>query len=122
VDQYTHEFSGGMRQRAMIAMALSCHPKLVIADEPTTALDVTVQAQVLELLATLQKRLSIGLLFITHDLRVAAQICDRIAVMQRGRIVECGPPSQIFDAPQHEYTRLLISSIPGQGWEGPRHD
>ena len=112
VDQYPHEFSGGMRQRAMIAMALSNEPKLLIADEPTTALDVTVQAQILALLADLQKRLGTAIIIITHDLGVVAEIADEIAVMYAGRIVERGTAQQIFDAPQHPYTWGLLKSIP----------
>jgi peptide/nickel transport system ATP-binding protein len=112
VDQYPHEFSGGMRQRAMIAMALSNEPKLLIADEPTTALDVTVQAQILELLGDLQRRLGTAIIIITHDLGVVAEIADEIAVMYAGRIVERGTAKQIFDAPQHPYTWGLLKSIP----------
>ena len=112
VDQYPHEFSGGMRQRAMIAMALSNEPKLLIADEPTTALDVTVQAQILALLGDLQKRLGTAIIIITHDLGVVAEIADEIAVMYAGRIVERGTTEQIFSAPQHPYTWGLLKSIP----------
>jgi len=112
VDQYPHEFSGGMRQRAMIAMALSNEPKLLIADEPTTALDVTVQAQILALLDDLQKRLGMAVIIITHDLGVVAEIADEIAVMYAGRIVEHGSTGQIFRAPQHPYTWGLLKSIP----------
>ncbi len=112
VDQYPHEFSGGMRQRAMIAMALANEPKLLIADEPTTALDVTVQAQILSLLDDLQKRLGTAIIIITHDLGVVAEIADEIAVMYAGRIVERGSTEQIFHAPQHPYTWGLLSSIP----------
>ncbi len=112
VDQYPHEFSGGMRQRAMIAMALSNEPKLLIADEPTTALDVTVQAQILALLADLQNRLGTAIIIITHDLGVVAEIADEIAVMYAGRIVERGTAQQIFHAPQHPYTWGLLKSIP----------
>ncbi len=112
VDQYPHEFSGGMRQRAMIAMALSNEPKLLIADEPTTALDVTVQAQILALLGDLQKRLGTAIIIITHDLGVVAEIADEIAVMYAGRIVERGTATQIFTAPQHPYTWGLLKSIP----------
>jgi peptide/nickel transport system ATP-binding protein len=112
VDQYPHEFSGGMRQRAMIAMALANEPKLLIADEPTTALDVTVQAQILALLDDLQKRLGTAIIIITHDLGVVAEIADEIAVMYAGRIVERGSTSEIFNAPQHPYTWGLLSSIP----------
>ena len=112
VDQYPHEFSGGMRQRAMIAMALANEPKLLIADEPTTALDVTVQAQILALLDDLQKRLGTAIIIITHDLGVVAEIADHIAVMYAGRIVERGTTKDIFNAPQHPYTWGLLSSIP----------
>jgi peptide/nickel transport system ATP-binding protein len=112
VDQYPHEFSGGMRQRAMIAMALANEPKLLIADEPTTALDVTVQAQILELLQDLQDRLGMAIIMITHDLGVVAEITDEICVMYAGRIVERAETSRIFDSPQHPYTWGLLKSIP----------
>jgi peptide/nickel transport system ATP-binding protein len=112
VDQYPHEFSGGMRQRVMIAMALANDPKLLIADEPTTALDVTVQAQILALLADLQCRLGMALIVITHDLGIVAEIADEIAVMYAGRIVEHASTEQIFGAPQHPYTWGLLKSIP----------
>ncbi|HTU94557.1 MAG TPA: ABC transporter ATP-binding protein [Solirubrobacteraceae bacterium] len=112
VDQYPHEFSGGMRQRAMIAMALANEPKLLIADEPTTALDVTVQAQILALLQDLQQRLGTAIIIITHDLGVVAEIADDICVMYAGRIVERGSTEDIFNAPQHPYTWGLLSSIP----------
>jgi peptide/nickel transport system ATP-binding protein len=112
VDQYPHEFSGGMRQRAMIAMALANEPKLLIADEPTTALDVTVQAQILALLEDLQKRLGMAIIIITHDLGVVAEIADDIAVMYAGRIVERGTADEIFHHPQHPYTWGLLTSIP----------
>jgi len=112
IDQYPHEFSGGMRQRAMIAMALSNEPKLLIADEPTTALDVTVQAQILALLQDLQERLGTAIIIITHDLGVVAQIADDICVMYAGRIVERGSTEDIFHAPQHPYTWGLLRSIP----------
>jgi peptide/nickel transport system ATP-binding protein len=112
VDQYPHEFSGGMRQRAMIAMALANEPKLLIADEPTTALDVTVQAQILALLEGLQQRLGMAIIIITHDLGVVAEIADDISVMYAGRIVEHAPTRSIFSAPQHPYTWGLLRSIP----------
>jgi peptide/nickel transport system ATP-binding protein len=112
VDQYPHEFSGGMRQRAMIAMALGNDPKLLIADEPTTALDVTVQAQILALIADLQKRLGMSVIIITHDLGVVAEIADEIAVMYAGRIVEHASTGQLFAAPEHPYTWGLLKSIP----------
>jgi oligopeptide/dipeptide ABC transporter ATP-binding protein len=112
VDQYPHEFSGGMRQRAMIAMALSCEPQLIIADEPTTALDVTVQAQVLELLVDLAQRLSTAVVLITHDLGVVAGMADQVVVMYGGRLVERGTVDQVFDATAHPYTAGLLDSLP----------
>jgi peptide/nickel transport system ATP-binding protein len=112
VDQYPHEFSGGMRQRVMIAMALANEPKLLIADEPTTALDVTVQAQILALLDDLQQRLGMAIVIITHDLGVVAEITDHIAVMYAGRIVERAPTEAVFGSPQHPYTWGLLKSIP----------
>ncbi|MFE4640831.1 ABC transporter ATP-binding protein [Streptomyces sp. NPDC056730] len=112
VDDYPHQFSGGMRQRIMIAMALALEPSLIIADEPTTALDVTVQAQVMDLLAELRRELNMGLILITHDLGVVADVADRIAVMYAGRIVESAPVYEIYRAPAHPYTRGLLRSIP----------
>ena len=112
VDQYTHEFSGGMRQRAMIAMALSCNPQLIIADEPTTALDVTVQAQVLEVLVDLAERLSTAVVLITHDLGVVAGMADQVTVMYAGRMVERGTADEVFDATAHPYTAGLLASLP----------
>jgi len=111
-DEYPHQFSGGMKQRVGIAMALACNPKLLIADEPTTALDVTIQAQVLKLFAEVRERFQLAMVFITHDLRVAGEMCDHIAVMQRGQVVEYGPSAEVLRNPQHEYTRRLIDAIP----------
>lgn len=110
--QYPHALSGGMRQRVMIAMALACEPKLLIADEPTTALDVTIQAQILELMQDLKKKLGMGIIMITHDLGVVASMCDNIAVMYAGEIVEYGATDDIFYNPKHEYTKGLLRSIP----------
>jgi oligopeptide transport system ATP-binding protein len=110
--QYPHEFSGGMRQRVMIAMGLICHPDLLIADEPTTALDVTIQAQILELMKNLQKQTHMGIIFITHNLGVVAEICDNVSVMYAGKIVEQGPVNDIFYNPGHPYTIGLLRSMP----------
>ncbi len=110
--QYPHEFSGGMRQRVMIAMGLICHPKLLIADEPTTALDVTIQAQIIELMKELQKKTQMGIIFITHNLGVVAEICDKVCVMYAGRIVEQGPVDDIFYKHAHPYTEGLLRSMP----------
>ena len=112
VRDYPHQMSGGMRQRVMIAMALSCNPKLLIADEPTTALDVTVQAQILELMKELRDKLGMAILLITHDLGVVAEMVDEVAVMYGGKIVERGPVKEIFASPQHPYTEALLRSIP----------
>jgi phosphonate C-P lyase system protein PhnK len=113
VDDYPHQLSGGMRQRVMMAVALACKPPLVIADEPTTALDVTVQAQVLELLRDMKKQFDLSLLLITHDFGVIAEMADRVAVMYAGKIVEQGPVREILRKPQHPYTQGLLASIPG---------
>ena len=110
--QYPHELSGGMRQRVMIAIALACEPKLLIADEPTTALDVTIQAQILELMQDLRKKLGMSIIMITHDLGVVASMCEKIAVMYAGKVVEYGSTDDIFYNPKHEYTRGLLRSIP----------
>lgn len=113
--QYPHEFSGGMLQRIMIAIALACNPKLLIADEPTTALDVTIQAQILRLLKSLQSQFEMGILMITHDLGVVAEVCDQVSVMYAGKIVESGDVHTIFESPMHPYTIGLIASIPKLG-------
>jgi peptide/nickel transport system ATP-binding protein len=110
--RYGHQLSGGQRQRVMIALALACRPSLVIADEPTTALDVVMQAQILDLLERLREQLGLALILISHDLGVLAETCDRIAVMYAGRIVETGPVREVFDAPQHPYTKRLLDSLP----------
>jgi len=112
VGEYPHQLSGGMRQRVVIAMALACKPAVVIADEPTTALDVTIQAQILELMKSLQKEMGMAIMLITHDLGVIAEMCDDVVVMYAGRVAETGPVDKIFAAPSHPYTRGLLASIP----------
>ncbi|MGL5055585.1 MAG: ABC transporter ATP-binding protein [Fusobacteriaceae bacterium] len=112
INDYPHQFSGGMKQRVVIAIALACNPKFLIADEPTTALDVTIQAQVLELMNDLKKRLKTAMLLITHDLGVVAQVCDKVAIMYAGEIIEIGTLEDIFNSPKHPYTHGLFGSIP----------
>ena len=120
IDDYPHQLSGGMRQRAMIAMALACDPRVLIADEPTTALDVTIQAQILDLLRDLRDRTGTSIILITHDLGVVAELADRVAVMYAGRIVEEAPVKALFGDPQHPYTLGLLASIPGLSGSGER--
>lgn len=115
VDEYPHQLSGGMRQRVMIAMAMACDPELLMADEPTTALDVTIQAQILELMKGLQKNSGMSMILITHDLGVVSEMCDRVVVMYAGKIVETGSVRDILDRPQHPYTKGLLNSLPKKG-------
>ncbi|MBX2853733.1 MAG: ABC transporter ATP-binding protein [Rhodobacteraceae bacterium] len=115
-DRFPHEFSGGQRQRIGVARALALDPEVLVADEPVSALDVSIQAQILQLLDEIRDQMNLSMVFITHDLRVAAQVCDRIAVMRRGEVVEIGPTGMLFEAPRHEYTRELLSAVPGRDW------
>ncbi|MDP7237347.1 MAG: ABC transporter ATP-binding protein, partial [Candidatus Latescibacteria bacterium] len=115
LDDYPHQFSGGMRQRVMIAMAMACNPKLLLADEPTTALDVTIQAQILELMKKLQDKLKMSVVLITHDLGVVGEVCDRLLVMYAGEIIESASVDDLFDNPKHPYSRGLLHSVPKLG-------
>jgi ABC-type dipeptide/oligopeptide/nickel transport system ATPase subunit len=117
--RYPHEFSGGQRQRIGIARALAMSPKLLIADEAVSALDVSVQAQVLDLLDDIKIRMDLAMLFVTHDLRVAAKICDKVAVMKNGEVVEYGSTQEVFENPGHDYTKSLLDAIPGKEWKVP---
>jgi peptide/nickel transport system ATP-binding protein len=119
LSRFPHQFSGGQRQRISIARALTLQPRLLIADEPVSALDVSVQAQVLDLLRALQRDFKLTMIFVTHDLRVASEMCDRIVVMREGRVIETGNAARICGAPSNEYTRALINAIPGRGWIRP---
>src|SRR3954465_4001183 len=122
VHSYPHQLSGGMRQRVMIAMALACKPDLLIADEPTTALDVTIQAQILDLLRSLQRELGMSILLITHDLGVVAETCDEVVVMYAGRVVERAATTTLFESPRHHYTAGLLRSVPSYGESAPAAD
>jgi len=115
--RYPHEFSGGQRQRIGIARSLALKPEILIADEPVSALDVSIQAQILELLDEIRCQMNLSMVFITHDLRVASQVCDRLAVMRYGEVVEIGPTAEMFADPQHNYTRELLAAVPGQDWD-----
>jgi peptide/nickel transport system ATP-binding protein len=117
LERFPHQFSGGQRQRICIARALAMDPDILVADEPVSALDVSVQAQVLQLIDDVRKRFNLAVLFITHDLRVAAQVCDRIAVMHKGEVVEEGPTASVFGAPKHDYTKALFDSAPGKNFD-----
>ena len=121
IDDYPHEFSGGMLQRGMIAMAIACRPALLIADEPTSALDVTVQAQILNLLKEIQASLGMAMLFVSHDMGTVAQVCDEVAVMREGLVVEYGPASEVLVRPQHPYTQALVAAAPGRGFAFANH-
>jgi peptide/nickel transport system ATP-binding protein len=121
-NRYPHEFSGGQRQRIGIARALALHPEILVADEPVSALDVSVQAQVLRLLADIREKFHLTMIFVTHDLRVAAQVCDRLAVMQLGKVVEYGATHDIFTAPKHSYTQKLLAAVPGKDWDATLAD